>query len=242
MMIEKLKGIYDVALPNGLILDVQGVGYGVEMPLSALCALPPIGTPMQVWTYTYVREDAIKLYGFLTYEDRYIFEVLISLNGVGPKIALAILSTLDLNAIKLAVAKGSPEVFEVVPGIGARMAEKIIVEMKSKMRRLATLHHQGANSQEAQRFGAEDFSGIDAPQLEGGLHPVMEDLRSALENLGFRDKAVNGVLQKLQVDHGDRDFQFLMRLALKELGGVRVGDRSAGEDRKTHDQYSDTTR
>lgn len=221
MMIEKLKGRFDVSLPSGMILDVNGVGYGIEMPLSALCSLPPLGTPMEVWTYTYVREDVIKLYGFLTFEDRYIFEVLISLNGVGPKIALAILSTLDLNAIKMAVFQANAGIFEVVPGIGPRLAEKIIVEMKPKMKRLSLIGHHSSNEPNHQRLSAEDFPGQEDDKNQG--HSLLiEDLRSALENLGFRDKAVAPVIQKLQNEFKDADFQTLMRHALKELRGVKA--------------------
>ena len=93
MYIEKLTGVFDTLLPTGVIIDVRGVGYGVEIPLSSLCELPKPGNTLSIWTFTHVREDSIRLFGFLRYEDRLCFEILLGLSGVGPKVALAILST-----------------------------------------------------------------------------------------------------------------------------------------------------
>src|SRR3989338_5433184 len=117
-MIEFLQGIVTRRLPTGVILNVQGVGYGVDLPLPTLCALPEEGKPCSLWIYTRVREDAIKLFGFSTFEDRQAFSVLLNVSGVGPKVALAILSTLSIAQLKSAVETRQTHVLETVPGIG----------------------------------------------------------------------------------------------------------------------------
>ena len=135
MYIERLSGKLVASVATGIILDVNGVGYGLEIPLSLMSQLPALGDNMDVWTYSYIKEDCIRLFGFESYQDRYTFEVLIGLNGVGPKVALALLSHLQLQAIHQAVLDQA-YIFESVPGVGKRLAEKIIVELKSKLKKL----------------------------------------------------------------------------------------------------------
>ena len=127
-MIEKLRGQYVASLPKGIVIDVNGVGYGLEVPLSTHSNLPEVGQNVDLWVHTYVREDAIRLYGFQHYVDRVAFEILIGLNGVGPKVALAILSTLTVDQLRKAILLERMDLLQNVPGIDKRLAEKIFVE------------------------------------------------------------------------------------------------------------------
>ncbi|MCX6116907.1 MAG: Holliday junction branch migration protein RuvA, partial [Proteobacteria bacterium] len=136
-MIEYLSGIVLTRLPHSIIIDVNGVGYGLEMPLSSLCEVPTPGNKIAVWVETYVREDALKLYGFLNFEDRQVFGMLRSVSGIGPKIALAILSTFDAKTLRKVVLSNHVDSLESVPGIGRRTAEKLMLELKPKMEKLS---------------------------------------------------------------------------------------------------------
>lgn len=221
MLIERLSGTYLSSIPTGIILDVNGVGYGVEMPLSSLCKLPEKGAAISIWTHTYVREDSIKLFGFFHYQERLAFELLIGLNGVGPKVALAILSTLSVPAIKEAAIKGQSSVFEVVPGVGKRTAEKILVDLKPKIKKLDS--SLGVSMDKiAAPLDSSDFvelgGGGELPfaEVDDSLY---EDLRSALENFGFKEKVIGPLLEKLKKTGENRSFQDLMKAALVEISG-----------------------
>ena len=220
-MIEKISGRFLDSLPKGIVVDVNGVGYGLEVPLSTFQELPSVGNKIELWVHTYVREDAIKLYGFLHYVDRIAFEILIGLNGVGPKVALAILSTLTVEQLKRSIVSEREEILLNVPGIGKRLAEKIFVELKTKIKKLdaAAFNHQGVGSG-ATRGAIEEggvFDGL-VSDRKGKAWAILEDVRSALENLGFKEKAISGVIKKISNSEKDLTFQQTLRLALGELG------------------------
>lgn len=240
MYIERLSGTFAATLPTGIILDVNGVGYGVEVPLSTLVKLPPVGTKISLWISTYLREEALRLFGFRTYEDRQTFEVLLSLGGVGPKVALAILSTLTIAAIERSVQKNDTKILESVPGVGARLAEKILVELRPKVARLHVAKEL-AIDEDVSRLDAGAFEpvlpGSDEPK-ESSRELLFEDLNSALENLGYKDKIIQPLLLKLRKHSDFKDLQDLMRQALKELtqGTVEVERHgAAGKATKAKD-------
>ena len=222
-MIEHLTGKVLRRTPNSLILDVAGVGYGVEMPLSALCDTPAPGQTLSLWIDTYVREDALRLFGFPTFEDRQAFIMLRMVSGIGPKIALAILSTFDAPALRQVILQNKVNLLESVPGIGRRTAEKIILELKSKAERLGFSGADGGPRSGGttchQKTGASlnDFDGLNE---DTATHAVMSDVRSALENLGYRDKEITPVINDLNrtVDWANQgEFQFVLKSALKSL-------------------------
>jgi Holliday junction DNA helicase RuvA len=227
MYIERLSGTFAATLPTGIILDVNGIGYGIEIPLSTLCQLPRVGSKINLWISTYVREDALRLFGFKTYEDRQTFEVLLSLAGVGPKVALAILSTLTLTAIEVAVAKNDTKILVSVPGVGARLAEKILVELKPKVARLQVAKQLDLQ-EEFIRLDAQGFEPIvnhgENEDASTKREALFEDLNSALENLGYKDKIIQPLVLKLRKHSDFKDLQDLMRQALKELtqGSIEV--------------------
>ena len=218
MMIERLTGTVVRILPSGAILDVNGVGYGVELPLSQLCLVPEPGQQLSLWTYTHVREDAIRLFGFLGHEERATFELLLSLGGVGPKLALAILSTLDLSDIRSAILRDDPILLERVPGVGKRMAEKILVELKPKLK------HLGAIQSRSEATSLQRTLGVSPERLDDESQQIFDDLKSALENLGFKEKTLIPVMDRLRNDDVLPSFPILMRKALIELRGARAED------------------
>ncbi len=232
MFIERISGVFLTSLANGVIVDVNGVGYGLEMPLSAICLMPKPGETVSVWVHTHVKEDAIRLFGFKSFEDKQAFQILLSLNGVGPKVALAILSTLTVSALERAVIEEECKIIETVPGVGARLAEKIIVELKPKLTKLKAAHLVDVHQQS--RYAASDFGQgleFDKPSVEDETEIIYEDLSSALENLGYKEKTISPIIEKLRKEVGSTlDLQELMRLALKYLsGGLVEGAKSPNE-------------
>jgi holliday junction DNA helicase RuvA len=222
-MIEYLAGKVLRRTPTSLIVDVQGVGYGVEMPLSALCETPHQGLEVTLWIDTYVREDALRLFGFLTFEDRQAFIMLRSVSGIGPKIALAILSTFDAASLRQVVLQNKVSLLESVPGIGRRTAEKMILELRGKIERLnlstGTPTMKGGNAGSSPKSPAS-LASIDGLGEFNMIDAVFDDVRSALENLGYRDKEINPIITELRKNSDENSpggFQVVLKTALKSL-------------------------
>lgn len=226
-MIDHLSGVVLARLPHSIIIDVNGVGYGVEMPLSALCEAPAPGERFSVWVDTYVREEALKLYGFMTFEDRQAFIMLRSVSGIGPKIALAVLSTLEASQLRTTILQNRLQILESIPGIGRRTAERMVLELKTKMEKLSFVAPGLADKAVLPRSKAsasaidDDF---DISTTTGQpMDQLMLDLRSALENLGYKDKEISPVIANVtRQHHAEQDpatnnFQSLLRSALKSM-------------------------
>lgn len=138
-MISSLRGTVLAISPDSLVVEVGGVGFKVSVPTSVLDSLDGVGRTVSLHTHLIVREDALTLYGFATEEQRALFELLLGVNGVGPKSALAVLSTLSPDVLRRAVAHEHPEVFSRVPGVGRKTAEKIVFHLKDKIGKEAGL-------------------------------------------------------------------------------------------------------
>lgn len=232
-MIARLTGKKAAVLPTGIILDVNGVGYFLELPLSTLCQLPEGDEPLELYTHTYVRQDIIKLYGFGSLAEKNAFEILISLNGIGPKVALAILSTLSLKALKLAVRQQSQQAFEAVPGIGKRLAEKILVELKPKLAKLEDSHigssvpsstRATGGTANGSAHGGSMGNAAQTPLLVDSEEELIDyrgqlidDALSALLNLGFKEKQVLPVVTELLDNNPNFKFEQLVRQSLIAL-------------------------
>ena len=218
-MIEFLSGkIFRKFLPH-IILDVNGVGYGVELTSSAFASLPAEGSTLGLWIFTRVKEDVLKLYGFLNLEERKVFDILLNVNGVGPKLALAILSAVNARQLKGAVERREPELLESVPGIGKRTAEKIILELHSKLEKFPLT--ESSDFRDSNLFTKN-------PSSEDYDVRKLQDLSSASENLGFKRKEFLPVLDKLLLSNSEDDFADLMRKALALLKPIEKS-RSAKE-------------
>lgn len=133
-MISFIKGELTAITENGIVLENNNVGYEINVPLSVMSELPNTGNEVKIYTYLYVREDALKLYGFLTRDDLMIFKLLITVNGIGPKGALGILSTITPDDLRFAVLADDVKTISKAPGIGAKTASKLILELKDKLK------------------------------------------------------------------------------------------------------------
>ncbi|HET7010169.1 MAG TPA: Holliday junction branch migration protein RuvA [Anaerolineales bacterium] len=132
-MISTLRGILQHQAPGEITVDVAGVGLSVHVPSSLASELPPVGEVISLYTHLIVREDLLALYGFASPEQREVFELLLQVNGVGPKLALAILSHLSPDVLRAAVGSGQAEALDRVPGVGRKTAERIVFHLKDRL-------------------------------------------------------------------------------------------------------------
>jgi Holliday junction DNA helicase RuvA len=132
-MIASLTGKIDTLNTDSVVVNVGGVGFKVAMPSSALASIGAPGNEIKVFTHTHVREDNISLFGFPTAEELWLFETLIGVTGLGPKLALALLSALNPEQLTMAIASGSTDLLETVSGVGKKVASRIILELKEKI-------------------------------------------------------------------------------------------------------------
>jgi Holliday junction DNA helicase RuvA len=132
-MISYVRGVLDYKEPNLVIVDINGIGYEVFVPLSTYQKLPAVGGQVKLHTYHHVREDAMQLYGFVSSEEKEIFELVLSISGVGTKVALSILSFISVNEFRRAIAQGDMKTLTKIPGIGKKSAERMVLELKDKI-------------------------------------------------------------------------------------------------------------
>jgi Holliday junction DNA helicase RuvA len=179
-----------------VIVDVHGVGYDVQVPLSTFYAAGEPGAEVGLRIHTHVREDALALFGFLTALEQVLFERLIGVNGIGPKLALAVLSGIEPGDLVGAVQRADVNRLTRIPGVGKKTAERIVLELKDKLAKDAALP------------GAPPVAPADV---------LRDDLVSALVNLGYHRTAVDKVLDGLLKDAAAPAFEAVLRQALKEL-------------------------
>ena len=132
-MIAYVNGIVEDITEDNAVLDVGGIGYNIKISADTAARLPGIGEPVKLYTYTNVKEDTFQLFGFLSRNDLEIFKKCITVNGIGPKGALAILSVLDADSLRFAIMSGDVKAISKAPGIGTRTAERLILELKDKI-------------------------------------------------------------------------------------------------------------
>ena len=188
-MIGKLQGVIDYIGNDFVILMTGGVGYKVYTP-----EILTLKTTVSLWIETIVREDSIRLFGFSSLAGQTLFNQLTTVSGVGPKVALAIMGTIKVETLMSAIATGDAKTIATAPGVGKKVAEKIIVELKNKM--------GGGNFD----FGASDSS-------------ALPDLLAALEALGYRRMDIIDMAQKLVSSNPDANVSKLVPMALKEISG-----------------------
>jgi Holliday junction DNA helicase RuvA len=201
-MIAFLRGSLLEKHPNQVIVDVQGVGYDVVIPVSTFSSLGDAGSEIKLRIHTHVREDAISLFGFLTTNEKLMFEKLIGVSGIGPKLAVTVLSGLPIAELVGAIRGNQLEVLVRIPGVGKKTAERIVLELKDKLDILAALAPTAAGSGPAVK--KPSFSSVE------------EDVLSALINFGSnRPNAEAAVLKARNEAAGATDFETIFRLALK---------------------------
>jgi Holliday junction DNA helicase RuvA len=208
-MIGKLRGLVDAVGADHAIIDVGGVGYEVACSSRTLSALPAPGEAITLSIETHVREDAIKLYGFLTEAERGWFRLLQSVQGVGAKVALSILSTLDAGQLANAIALQDKSMVTRAPGVGPKVALRIVNELKDKAPPLALLTAPVAGHVSPQVNGVKNSAIAPSPAAEAV---------SALLNLGYAPLQANAAISAAMSKVGETArTEDLIRLGLKEL-------------------------
>ncbi len=190
-MIGRLQGKLIEKAPPQILIDVNGVGYEVDVPMSTFCNLPTEGQPLTLLTHMVVREDAQLLYGFATASERQAFRALIRISGVGPRIALAVLSGMSPNDLADAVEQNNIGLLTRVPGIGKKTAERLVLELKGKLNGSAFASTLGATASD-----------------------VHNDIVSALLALGYSEREAQSAVRQLPPDVTVNDG---IRLTLKAL-------------------------
>jgi Holliday junction DNA helicase RuvA len=207
-MIGSLRGKLIGKRPNQLLVDVNGVGYQVQIPLSTFAGLGALHAETSLLIHTHVREDQITLYGFVTAREKQCFELLISASGVGPSLALKILSGMSIEELVPAIRKSDLAQLVRIPGVGRKTAERIVVELRDKL------------------------VVIDVPEAgkPSTRSQVEEDVASALMNLGYDAKSVERAVEKSRTVSGG-DFEKLLRSSLQILGSSAMQKSArAGRD------------
>jgi len=197
-MIGLIRGIILEKQAPQLLIDVHGIGYEIDAPMSTFYHLPDIGKEVSLFTHFVVREDAQHLYGFYTKDERILFRSLLKVNGVGPKLALTILSSLTTEEFVRSVLNNEMTNLVRVPGIGKKTAERLVIEMRDKL----------ANGYPFSSLSLSDTASINR-------HSLLQDAIAALISLGYKHPEANRMITK--IDDGLASSEELIRLALKEM-------------------------
>ncbi|HKE54975.1 MAG TPA: Holliday junction branch migration protein RuvA [Actinomycetota bacterium] len=197
-MISFLEGQVAERAGGRVVIAVGGVGYAVQVPASTLAALPPVGRTARIHTRMVVRDDAMTLFGFASTDERELFDQLVTVNGVGPKVALSFLSVLTPDAFRRAVSAGDVAALTVVPGVGKKVAQRVVLDLKD-------------------RLGGEVVI-VDGP---------LADVREALLALGLSPQEASDAMAGLPAN-GGRSTEDLLRDALQRMGGTRADGAGVG--------------
>ncbi len=189
-MIASISGTIVEILPDGAVVDVHGVGYRLLMPSSVIASLPAVGKPVRAHTHLHVREDAMTLYGFSTIEQRDLFAVLLGVGGT-----LAVLSVYSPDAFRKALVTEDLDALTLIPGVGKKMAARMILELREKLA---------------------------LPELEvvpggNGKRAVLVEVKGALLNLGYTPAEARSAMESLPHEHDGSSLEALLKMALKEL-------------------------
>jgi Holliday junction DNA helicase RuvA len=205
-MIAHLSGTLLSKQPTAAIVDVGGVGYEVVIPLSTFYELGENGSPVQLRIYTHVREDALQLYGFKTARERELFLQLISVNGVGPNLAIKLLSGMNADEMIASIRTNNLVRLVGIPGVGRKTAERLVVDLRDKIAALSSpaLEEEFA----AQAAAAGDPSSTDT---------MRDDAMSALTNLGYQRAAAEKAVKNAIDEGGDLSVENILRRSLRSL-------------------------
>lgn len=187
-MYAYIKGILEEITEDAVVVEAGGIGYNIKVSASTADLLPGIGSEVKVYTYTLVREDAFSLYGFLTRDDLDIFKKLITVSGIGPKGGLAILSVMSADALRFAVMAGDAKAIAKAPGVGAKTAERVILDLRDKISMEDTLRGMGGDLGSGQ---AADASGT-ADNL------MKREAIEALVALGYSASDATAAVKKVE--------------------------------------------
>lgn len=200
-LIARITGKLIHKLPNAIIVDVNGVGYELTVPLSTFYVLGEVGTVVGLNVHTHVREDALSLFGFSTDQEKRLFLMLIGVSGIGPRLAVTILSGLGTEELIQAIRLGDLPRLVAIPGVGKKTAERMVVELKDKVSSLAIAEATPQTTAGLARSGAA----------------MIDDVVSALVNLGYLKAASEKAVGSIVRDNPDADFTTTLKLSLRIL-------------------------
>lgn len=201
-MIAFVKGRIEDISNEQVVLDVNGLGYNIKISSTTSAELPGIGEEIKLYTYTCVREDAFLLYGFLSKDDLDIFKKLITVNGIGPKGGLAILSVMSADDCRFAIISGDVKMIATAPGIGKKTAERVVLDLRDKVSLEDTLIHQEMTRKEQSRQSESSTAKTEAIE--------------ALTALGYSSQEAYRAMKQIeQID--DMDVEEILKIALKNM-------------------------
>ena len=204
-MIAHLNGRLLSKEPNSVIVDVSGVGYEVSIPLSTFYELENEGSNVQLRIYTHVKEDALQLYGFKTERERSLFVNFISVSGIGPKIGIALLSGMSADELINSIKSNNLARLTLIPGVGRKTAERLIVDLREKMTALA-----------ATQVEAETGTSTDTP-VRSAEDDVRSQALSGLLNLGYQKSAAEKAIDSVLSEESDPTVESVLRRGLRKL-------------------------
>ena len=209
VMIASLSGTLLSKQATSVIVDVGGVGYDVAIPLSTFYDLGELGEPVQLRVYTHVREDALQLYGFKTARERELFLQLISVNGVGPGLAIKLLSGMNADEMIASIRTNNLVRLVAIPGVGRKTAERLVVDLRDKIAALSSPALE------------EEFAAKDAAEGAPTTTEAMRnDAMSALANLGYQKAAVEKAVKNAVDEGGELSVEVILRRSLRSLAKV----------------------
>jgi Holliday junction DNA helicase RuvA len=207
-MIAHLSGTLLLKQATSAIIDVGGVGYDVAIPLSTFYELGEVGEPVQLRVYTHVREDAIQLFGFKTARERELFLQLISVNGVGPGLAIKLLSGMPADEMIASIRTNNLVRLVAIPGVGRKTAERLVVDLRDK---IAALSSPALEEEFAAKAAAGATTSTDA---------MRDDAMSALSNLGYQKASAEKAVKNAIDEGGDLSVEVILRRSLRSLAKV----------------------
>lgn len=205
-MYAYIKGTLEEIMEDAVVVETGGIGYNVKVSTTTADLLPGIGSEVKIYTYTLVREDAFSLYGFLTRDDLEVFKKLITVSGIGPKGGLAILSVMSADALRFAVMAGDAKAIAKAPGIGAKTAERVILDLRDKISLEDTLRGLG---------GPADKSGTSA-NIQAADNVMKREAIEALVALGYSASDATAAVKKVKMQE-DTTVEDILKQALKYM-------------------------
>lgn len=201
-MISYIKGELTEVFEDTVVVETNGIGYNIRVPGSVLDRLPSVGSSVRIYTYLYVKEDAMNLFGFLNRDDLSVFKLLLNVSGIGPKGALAILSTIEPDDLRFAVLSEDVKMISSAPGIGAKTAKRLIIELKDKLKLAEVFETALANKEKA--------------SSENDVLLAKNEAVEALVALGYASAQAMKAVQQVE-NAEEKDSEQILKEALKKL-------------------------
>jgi len=208
-MISYIKGELTEVFENKIVVENQEIGYEITVPYSVMSELPSVGNTVKIYTYMYVREDALALYGFLSRDDMNVFELLIGVNGIGPKAALGVLSAITPDDLRFAILADDVKAISKAPGIGAKTASKLILELKDKIKLEDAFEIKMRKEKQENEQLVMDIAKVDKSSIQN-------DAVAALVALGYSNSEALKAVRQVNITDTS-DVEAVLKAALKHM-------------------------